>query len=390
MIFVQRSTTYHATKTVKKQMKIVIAIDKFKGSATSQQLAQVIGDEIIRMLPDAQVVAVPIADGGDGTMQCVKSIIGDRAVTCHVSVAAPLRHLPRVDAQYVIDGDTAYMDLATASGLALVPDGCRNVMGASTFGTGEMIFHAINNGARHIVLGLGGSATCDGGTGILAALGFRFLDKTGNEMAPCGENLAKIERIDNINVESRVLNTRFTLLTDVDNPLFGMKGAAYVFAPQKGATPQQAESLDNGLRHFATLLPSHVAQMPGAGAAGGVTAGMMGLLNATIKPGIEFVLEMVHFDNLIADADLVITGEGRIDSQTLHGKAPAGVLAAAKKQNVPVIAMCGSVAPGTDTTSMGFKQVIAVTPHGMALRQALKTDVTLQNVAHVTRKILFL
>lgn len=372
-----------------KLMKIVIAIDKFKGSATSQQLSQAIGDEISRLCPDAQVVAVPIADGGDGTMRCVKSILGNRATTCSVSVTAPLQQLPQVEAQYLIDGDTAYMDLATASGLALVPDDCRNAMKASTLGTGEMIAHAISNGARHIVLGLGGSATCDGGTGILAALGFRFLDKEGNLLSPCGESLAKISHINSDKVDSKVLNTQFTLLGDVDNPLYGDNGAAYIFAPQKGASPQQVVQLDEGLKHFATLLPPHIAHLPGAGAAGGVTAGMMALLNASIKPGIDTLLQLAHFDDIISDAHLIITGEGRIDNQTLHGKAPAGVLKAAKKKGIPVVALCGCIAPGTDTTKMGFNQVIAVTPPEMPLNQAMDTKTTILNVAIATRELLF-
>ena len=362
-------------------MKVVIAIDKFKGSASSHQLSQVISKEIARLCPSAQVVAVPIADGGDGTMQCIKDVIGDKAETRDISVSAPLRQLPQVDAQYVTLGDTAYMDLATASGLALVPDGCRDVMKASTFGTGEMIAHAINNGTRHIVLGLGGSATCDSGTGILAALGFKFLDNSGNELSPCGENLIKISSINSGNVDSEVFNTRFTLLSDVDNPLFGINGAAHVFAPQKGASPMQVKQLDEGLKHFATLLPPHIAQQPGAGAAGGVTAGMMAMLNASIKPGIEALLEMAHFDDIISDANLVITGEGRIDNQTLHGKAPAGVLKAAQRKGIPVVALCGCIAPGTDVSKMGFKQVIPVTPPEMPLEQAMNTDVTLRNVA---------
>ncbi|MBP5687109.1 MAG: glycerate kinase [Muribaculaceae bacterium] len=361
-------------------MKVVIAIDKFKGSATSQQLAQVIGEEFLSLCPDAQVVAVPIADGGDGTMECIKSILGEKAKSCHVSVKAPLQQLPQVEAQYVINGDTAYMDLATASGLALVPNECRDVMKSSTFGTGEMIAHAVFRGAKHIVLGLGGSATCDGAMGILAALGFRFIDKNNNILVPCGENLAKIDHIDSDNVDKKVLDAHLTLLSDVDNPLYGDNGAAHVFAPQKGASPEQVELLDEGLRHYAILLPSHIASMPGAGAAGGVTAGMMAMLNSTIKPGIEVVLEMAHFDDLIADADLVITGEGRIDNQTLHGKAPAGVLAAARKKGVPVIALCGCIASGTDIATMGFEKVIAVTPAGMPLEQALDNETTLHNV----------
>ncbi len=415
-------------------MKVVIAIDKFKGCASSEQLAQAIGDEIGRLVPDAHVVALPIADGGDGTMQCIRGILGDRAKLCLMNVSAPLPQLPHVEAQYLLDGDTAYMDLATASGLALVPDGYRDVMQASTRGTGEMIAHAINHGARHIVLGLGGSATCDGGTGILAALGFRLLDKNGNVISPCGGNLARIERISSksgkwkvewssffgdqksriggrgsgtlpyhspllpiksfhvphsINncVDLKVLSTQFTLLSDVDNPLYGDNGAACVFAPQKGASLKQVKRLDEGLRHFATLLPPHIAHLPGAGAAGGVAAGMIAFLNAIIKPGVNVLLEMAHFDDLIADADLIITGEGRIDAQTLHGKAPAGVLEAAKPRGIPVIALCGCIAPGTDTTAMGFTQVVPVTPQGTPLQQALDTATALRNVKAATRRL---
>lgn len=369
-------------------MKVVIAIDKFKGSASSLQLSQVIGREIARRCPTVHVVSVPIADGGDGTMRCIKDVVGGKAVTRHVSVSAPLHHLPPVDAQYIAHGDTAYMDLATASGLELVPDGCRDVMMASTFGTGEMILHAIAHGAKHIVLGVGGSATCDSATGLLAALGFKFLDKSENELLPCGENLIKISSINSDNVDARVYNAQFTLLSDVDNPLYGINGAAYVFAPQKGASPQQVIQLDRGLRHFAALLPHHVAQQPGAGAAGGVAAGMLAMLNVTIKSGIDTLLEMSHFDDIIGDAQLVITGEGRIDNQTLHGKAPAGVLKAAQRKGVPVIALCGSIAPGTDTAKMGFKQVVAVTPPEMPLRQAMNTDTTLHNVATAIRSII--
>lgn len=369
-------------------MKIVIAIDKFKGSATSQQLSQAIAEEVLDLLPTAQVVTVPIADGGDGTIDCVKSILGDKASTCHVSVAAPLQQLPRVMAQYIIDGDTAFIDLATASGLALVPQHSRNVMAASTLGTGEMIAHAIAGGARHIVLGLGGSASCDGGTGILAALGFKLIDSNGKVLSPCGESLAAIERIVSDKVPGNVLNTRFTLLCDVDNPLYGYNGAAHIFAPQKGATPLQVELLDKGLRHFATLLPPHIALVPGAGAAGGVAAGMMAMPSVTIKPGIEVLLEMAHFDDLIANAHLVITGEGRIDDQTFHGKAPAGVLKAAQRKGIPTIALCGSIAPGTNVTKMGFKQVVTTTPPHMPLKEAMNTEVTLHNVKSATRRVL--
>lgn len=369
-------------------MKIVIAIDKFKGCATSKQLSHAIAEEIENHLPSAQIVTVPIADGGDGTLHAIKEIVGVGAKECSVNVTAPLQQLPQVIAQYIIVDDTAYMDLATASGLALVPECRRDVMKASTLGTGEMILHAINNGARNIVLGLGGSATCDAGMGILSALGFRFLDKYGDILYPCGANLIHVDRIDSKKVGQRVLSACYTLLSDVDNPLYGNTGAACVFAPQKGASQQQVEQLDKGLRHFATLLPRNIAHQSGSGAAGGVTAGMMAMLNATIKPGIDTLLELAHFDEIICDADLVFTGEGRIDDQTMHGKAPAGVLKAAQQKGIPVIALCGSVAPGTDTSKMGFQQVVAVTPVGTPIEEAMRRDVALRNVAHATRRII--
>lgn len=370
-------------------MKIIIAIDKFKGCASSQQLSQAINTAILKCLPEAQVITVPIADGGDGTLQCIKSILGSEAKTHHVSVPAPLPHLPMVDAEYVTLGDTAYMDLATASGLTLVPLEQRDIMTTSTIGTGKMISHAIKHSISSIVLGLGGSATCDGGIGILSALGFKFLDNDGNKLPPNPTSLSDISKIDSSDVDEKVMHTQFTLLSDVDNPLCGDNGAAHVFAPQKGASQQQVELLDNGLKHFATLLPPYIAHQPGAGAAGGVTAGMTAMLNATIKPGIYTLLELADFDNIISDADLIITGEGRIDKQTMHGKAPAGVLNVAQRQGIPVIALCGSIAPGTDTSKMGFKEVIAVTPPGIPLEQALDTTSTLNNITSAITSHLF-
>jgi len=370
-------------------MKIVIAIDKFKGCATSLQLAQAIAQEIKEVVDGANVVTVPIADGGDGTMLCIKQLMGDDALSCRVDVPAPLPQLPTVTAEYLIEGSTAYMDLATASGLALVPAQQRDVMHASTLGTGMMIAHAMRHGARHIVLGQGGSATCDVGIGILSALGFLFLDKNGNQLQPCGDSLRKISTIDSSRVDLLTLkHTHFTLLTDVDIPLYGINGAAQMFAPQKGATPKQTELLENGLRHFAQFLPQHVVQHHGAGAAGGVPAGMMAMLNATIVPGVDFLLKMAHFDDVIADAQLIITGEGRIDEQTAHGKAPAGVLRAAHEKGVPVIALCGTIAPDTDLSKMGFQKVVAVTPQGMPLQQALDTPTALCNVKKAIRKLL--
>ncbi len=364
-------------------MKIVIAIDKFKGSASSVQLAQYIKDAILSYKADAKIVVVPIADGGDGTMVALKQLFQHDDVTpLSVNVPGPLKNLPQVKANYFIHhpSSTAYMDLATTSGLALVPKEQRDVMKTSTLGTGKMISNAIANGARHIVMGLGGSATCDGAMGILAALGCQFYDNSQHVLTPCGENLRHIASIDTSALASLVADVKFSLLVDVDNPLYGSRGAAAVFAPQKGASPQQVEVLDQGLKNFARFMPQGIDNMPGAGAAGGVAAGMAAFLGATLRQGIDFMLEVAHFDDVLDNAQLVITGEGRIDEQTAMGKAPMGVLKAARKRNIPVVALCGSMAPNVTASQLGFNKVIAVTPPSMPLQQAMKLDVTLENV----------
>ena len=363
-------------------MRIVIAIDKFKGSASSMQLAQCIEHTILSHIPDAHITSVPIADGGDGTMHAIRAILGNRFAIHNIDVHRPILNLSQVKAQYLLDDSnhTAYMDLATASGLTLVPPKNRDIMSASTFGTGEMIADAINHGARHIVLGLGGSATSDGAIGLLAAMGCMFIDAQNNILTPCAASLKAIKRIDSRNLYNFTKDTAFTLLTDVNNPLLGPNGAAAIFAPQKGANPQQVIELESGLSNLSQFMPNEVISTPGAGAAGGVGAGMLAFLNATIVPGIDYLLEMAHFDEIITNAQFIITGEGRIDQQTVMGKAPAGVLRAAKRHDIPVIALCGCLAPDIDPSSLGFASVIEVTPHDMPLEQAMDTATTLSNV----------
>ena len=373
-------------------MKIVIAIDKFKGSATSAQLSLCIRQAILEALPKAHVISVPIADGGDGTMQALKQILGKRVMVRTVQVDSFLPDKISLFADYLIDpiSHTAYMDLATTCGLALVSPLKRNVMMANTSGAGMMISDAIEQGASHIVLGLGGSATCDGGLGLLNCLGFKFLDNKGNALFPAGCNLHAISHIDTENVNPKLKDTKFTLLTDVDNPLLGSNGAAAVFAPQKGASPQNVEQLERGFINFIRLMPDgeKIASTRGAGAAGGVVAGMTAFLNAIIVHGIDWILEKTDFENTIADAQLIITGEGRIDQQTAMGKAPAGVLRAAQKHDIPVIALCGSIAQGTDVSRLGFSCVSPVTPSGMPIEQAMETHTTLKNVKRAITTII--
>ena len=371
-------------------MKIVIAIDKFKGSATSAQLAHAIEHTIIKEVPNCDVVKVPIADGGDGTVNAIKEILGDIVTFHNVEVHRPIINRKPVKAHFLLDSEnhTAYMDLATASGLALVPQGERDIMSASTYGTGEMIAHAINSGANHIVLGLGGSATCDGGIGILAALGCKFQDASDDMLPPCAASLEEIKIVDTRAMDEFTQGVRFTLLTDVDNPLLGDNGAAAIFAPQKGATPQQVEILENGLANLTRFMPADVPCVSGAGAAGGVAAGMMAFLDAKIEPGIDKILSMAHFDEVIHDAHLIITGEGRIDTQTAMGKAPAGVLRMAQQHNIPVIALCGSVDPKLGGDTLGFSSIIPVTPIGMPLEEAMRTATTISCIEKAVHNII--
>ncbi len=372
-------------------MNILIAIDKFKGCATSRQLGDVVKQAVVEREPSASVKIFPIADGGDGTVQAFKQLLHDGVREQTVIVHAPLSSLPDVEARYLYDPQTltAYMDLATASGLALVPAGLRDAMRASTLGTGMMIAHALQQGARHIVLGLGGSATTDAGMGVLSALGVRFLDCDNRILKPCGESLARVNVIDTGGLSSQAREAEFTLLTDVVSPLTGRTGAARMFSPQKGATPRQVEQLEKGMVNIAGLYGHEVSSTPGAGAAGGVAAAMIAVLGAKVKPGAQELLKMAGFDDALAQAHLVITGEGRLDAQTLQGKVPAAVLRAAMMHDVPVVAVCGSCDDSVDFLGAGFAQVIPVTPAGMPLEQAMLTTVALSNVRKAVARIVF-
>ncbi len=370
-------------------MKIVIAIDKFKGSASSGQIAQAATRAILQVCPQATTVTVPVADGGEGTVNAIAAALPYlRSVTCEVT--APLLELDPVQVEYLVDDQnaTAFMELSAASGLWLVPEPLRNPLMTSTLGTGDMILHAIQQGCRHIVLGIGGSATNDGATGILAALGFEFLDSDQCHVFPCGGNLERIASIDASGVSQEVKDTRFTIICDVDNPLYGKNGAAHIYAPQKGALPAHVEQLDQGLKHFATFMPNGVATTPGAGAAGGVGGGLMAFLNATLTPGIEAVLSALNFNDTIHDADLIITGEGRIDGQTAMGKTAGGVLRAGKRNGTPVVAICGALDTQSQIDDMDFDGIFSIVQQPCTLEQAMDTTQCLHNVEVTVRQIM--
>ena len=365
-------------------MKVVLAFDKFKGSATSQQLNGAAQD-VLCGLDGVRAVSVPVADGGDGTTVVLAE--GRQGEWIDMMAVAPLMQLPPVNARYFLCNDgTALIEVAAASGLALVPDDARDVMRASTLGTGLMMRDAMERGSRHIVLGLGGSATCDAAMGIMCALGAEFLDADGRHLYPCGESLERIARIETLGIPPTVLDCRFTLVTDVDNPLCGERGSAYVYAPQKGASPAQVEQLDRGLAHVATLVGKEIADRAGCGAAGGIPALMMHLLDCELLPGGPYILEHNGMNEALDGADLVITGEGRLDDQTLMGKGPGCVIDMARERGVPVAAVCGTIAPGFDANAAGLETAVAVSD-GLPLDEAMDHDGTLMRVAIAVKQL---
>lgn len=370
-------------------MKIVIACDSFKGSLSSAEVGRACAEGIRRAAPDADIRVVAVGDGGEGSVDALVEGLGGHFVSC--TVRGPLGE--PVDAHYGISGDgtTAIIEMAQASGLTLIADNQRNPMKTSTFGTGELIADALLRGCTTILTGIGGSATNDGGTGMLAALGVRFLDAAGCEIEPCGAALESIAAIDTSALMPQVRDARFVVACDVDNPLYGPSGAARVFAPQKGATPGMVEALDRGLRNYAAVifktLGKDIAAMPGAGAAGGLGAAFAAFLDAGLTPGIDMMLDAVRFDDIVCGADLVITGEGRLDRQTVMGKAPAGVLKAARRHNVPVVAIGGGVTDADTLTDAGFIAVFPVVDGPVSLSAAMNPATARRNISRTLTQI---
>nr|WP_240929592.1 glycerate kinase [Streptomyces coryli] len=324
----------------------MIAADKFKGSLTAVQVAERVTAGLRKAAPGVSVEALPVADGGDGTVAAaVAGGFERRELEVTGPVGAP------VTAAYALRGDTAVVEMAEASGLAHLPDGVFAPLTATTYGSGELLRAALDAGARTIVFGVGGSATTDGGAGMLAALGARFLDADGEPVAPGGGPLRDLASADLSGLDPRFADVDLVLASDVDNPLTGPKGAPAVYGPQKGASEEDVATLDAALAHFAEVLAeaigpkaTELALQPGAGAAGGIGYGALVGLGARFRPGIEVMLDVLGFAPALDRADLVITGEGSLDFQTLHGKAPAGVAAAARKAGKPVVAVCGRLA----------------------------------------------
>ena len=371
--------------------KIVVASDSFKGSLTSLDVAQNVEKAIREVYPLCDVLKVNVADGGEGTMEALQQTLG--GVRVSLVVKDPLGR--EIEATYVIlnDGITAVVEMSAASGLPLLKSDERNPLKTSTYGTGQLICDALDRGCRKILVGIGGSATNDAGMGMLQALGFRFFDAQGNQLQPVGENLQLVSSIDSTGRHPDLDKTEFVVACDVKAPLYGRNGAAYVFAPQKGADQKMVEMLDAGLRHFSEVSSAMAgydcSQMQGTGAAGGLGYAFRQYLHARLERGIEMVLDAIGFDDIISGADLVITGEGRVDSQTLTGKTPFGVAQHAHRQRIPVVVIGGSVEIDVlQVREAGFNDVIQVTPLDMPLSVAMRPEVAAENVYNAIIKYL--
>jgi len=326
-------------------MKIVIAPDSYKESLSATEVAQAIEKGFREIFPDAQYVSVPVADGGEGTVEAM--IAATQGAEHTASVTGPLGE--RVDARWGMsgDGNTAFIEMAAASGLALVPPEQRNPLITTSRGTGELILHALEHGARNIIIGIGGSATNDGGAGMVQALGAKLCDANGTEIGHGGGSLISLNTIDISGLDPRLAACTIRVACDVTNPLTGEQGASRIFGPQKGATEAQIVELDSNLNHYADVIKRSlrvdVKNVPGAGAAGGMGAALMAFLGAELRSGIEIVTQALNLEEHIHDCTLVVTGEGRIDSQSIHGKVPVGVANVAKKYHKPVIGIAGSL-----------------------------------------------
>ncbi|HOP11206.1 MAG TPA: glycerate kinase [Oscillospiraceae bacterium] len=325
-------------------MKFVVAIDSFKSTMTSKTACETAASGIKTIFPDSKVVMVPAADGGEGTVRAFFAVLGGEIVK--KAVTGP--EFQPVEAEYVIlPNGTAVVEMAAASGLPLVT--VKNPEKTTTYGTGELIADAIRHGCKNIILGLGGSATNDGAVGALSALGVRFLKSDGNPIDPTGGGLAELVEIDASTINTTAKNCRFTIACDVENTLCGPEGASAVYGPQKGATPEMVRRLDGNLKKFADIIreknEKDILTLKGGGAAGGFAAGFSAFFDAELKSGIKLLLETVHFDEIIKDADYIFTGEGRVDSQSAYGKVISGIGAYAQKAGVPVIAVAGNVSP---------------------------------------------
>ena len=373
-------------------MKIVVAPDSFKGSLSALQAAEAIELGIGKVFPDANIKKIPMADGGEGTAQSLVDATGGQLLV--EQVADPLGN--EIEAEYGILGDrtTAVIEMAAASGLTLVPIDRRDPFVTTTYGTGQLIKAALNRGCRKLIIGIGGSATNDGGAGMAEALGAKLLTSNGKSISPGGWGLGALDTINLSDLDSRLGATATVVACDVDNPLTGKNGAAHVYGPQKGATPDMIETLDANLARFASIVKRDmgrsVGDIPGSGAAGGLGAGLIAFLNAELKSGVEIIIDAVQLEKQLEGASFVVTGEGEINFQTVFGKTPVGVAKLAKKLGIPVIAIAGSIADGADEVhKAGIDAIIDIVSTPMPLEKAVRNafDLTVEAATRAARFI---
>ena len=363
-------------------MKIVIAIDSFKGSLTSMEAGQAVMDSIQNLFPHCQTELIPIADGGEGMLSVMMNTTQGRLQTLEAHNPC----MEKIAANYGISHDrkTAFIEMANISGLPLIKKEQQNPLKTTTYGTGELIRDALDKGCTEFIIGIGGSATNDAGIGMFQALGFQFLDKNGKALGQGGETMEKIAHICTQNVHESLKNAHFIVACDVQNPFYGPNGAAAVYARQKGADDAMIEELDRGMRSFAQVILKEtgrdISNIPGSGAAGGMGGGMLAFLNAELRSGADLLLDLSQFESKIADADLIITGEGRIDRQSLMGKIPGKILEIGKRKGIPVIAIAGRVEDEGILMSAGFKGIFVTKPDSMSLEEAMKPGIAQQNI----------
>lgn len=368
--------------------KIVIASDSFKGSVTSIEVAKAAEQAIFEIFPECEVVKVPVGDGGEGTMEAFLFNKNGKIVEC--TVEGPLGELITGKYCHLEEENTAVIEMATVNGLHLVPREKRNPNLTTTYGLGQLIKISLQNGCRNVLVAIGGSATCDGGTGMLQALGFRFLDENGIELGKGGQILKHIQTIDASCVFPGLNNINFNVACDVKNPFHGLYGAAQVFARQKGADEEMVKSLDEGLMNFSHLIKKNfqidLNAIPGSGAAGGLGGGFHTFLNANLISGIQLMLKAISFDDQIKGAEMIITGEGKLDSQTGMGKTPFGILQAGLKQNIPVVAIGGHVEEVEELNNLGFLAVLPLLPFPATISQAMEKKFTLDNITRTIKQ----
>ena len=369
-------------------MKVVIAPDKFKGSLSSFEVAEAIEEGILLAMPECEVIKLTIGDGGDGTAEAIVTSLGGKWKEVNSLNAMGEQITARFG---IVDNKTAVLDVATASGIAQIAEARRNPLKASSAGTGILIREAINCGCRNFIIGVGGSATNDAAIGILSELGYKFLDANGEVLKPTGENLVHINDIDDSQRLSILNQCTFSLLCDVDATFYGPKGAAYLFAPQKGADVEMVKRLDVGLQNFASVLKAKYSKSVQnhnfSGAAGGIGGSMWAVLNASLSQGIYKMLNIIGFERAISGADLVVTGEGKMDKLTLLGKAAFGVCGEAAYHGIPTIALVGSVTNHDLINEYGFLSVFPIPSEPMPLSEAMQPEITFDNLKRMATQV---